>query len=291
METARKTKPQKLCDPATEIFNSKTKKCVKRTGAVGKSILARYKELDDARETKYRTANPTDADAEYRVKYSLCTTDHPIKCRTAPPTKKELEFIIEKDVRPYFLSSLEDDRFKVVKMEADGVVVYRVGGRSHVDLGIQLFNEPDADGNFPFGKYLFNAEVLGSRLLRGSGSRKPKDEDVSDVECPSGKILNPETNRCVLKSGAIGKRILASHQKEKTGHADKKRTALRVFDADSDDTDEDCMPQTRAKYVNRNGPPYEGNWPGCHNKYRTGNDGELYQSRANSKNIFSWKKA
>ena len=29
--------------------------------------------------------------------------------------------------------------------------------------------------------------------------------------CPSNKILNPLTNRCVLKSGLIGKKILKTH--------------------------------------------------------------------------------
>ena len=291
MEKARKTKLQNLCDTKTEVFNSKTKKCVKRTGAVGKSILARYQQLDDARDMKYRAANPTDADAEYRVRYSLCTTKHPIKCRI--PTKKEVEYLIEKDVRPAL--DLEDGGFKVIKIGDDGVVVYRVGGRSHYELGSHLFDSPDDDGNYPIGKYLFNAEVLGYRL-RPRGAALPVAE--SSVNCPRDKILNPETNRCVLKTGAIGKRILASNsksqshgsQKEKAMPVKKKR--VHVFDTDGDtDDDEDCVPQTTAKYVNRNGPPYEGNWPGCHNKYRSGNDGELYQSRANSNNIFSWKKA
>jgi len=29
--------------------------------------------------------------------------------------------------------------------------------------------------------------------------------------CPSNKILNPITNRCVLRSGLIGKKILKNH--------------------------------------------------------------------------------
>ena len=250
---------------------------------MGKSILARYQELDDARGMKYRAANPTDADAEYRVRYSLCTTKHPIRCRI--PTKKEVEDLIEKDVWP----SLDDEGFKVIKIREDGVVVYRVGGRSHFELGSHLFDSPDDDGNYPIGKYLFNAEVLGSRL-RPHGAALPMAE--SSVNCPRDKILNPETNGCVLKTGAIGKRILASKSETHTRQKEKvmpvKRKRVHVFDTDGE---EDCMPQTTAKYVNRNGPPYEGNWPGCHNKYRNGNDGELYQSRANSNNIFSWKKA
>jgi len=32
---------------------------------------------------------------------------------------------------------------------------------------------------------------------------------VSKVQCPSDKILNPKTMRCVLKTGAIGKKLLS----------------------------------------------------------------------------------
>ena len=33
--------------------------------------------------------------------------------------------------------------------------------------------------------------------------------------CPSNKILNPKSNRCVLKTGAIGKKLLAEQKSTK----------------------------------------------------------------------------
>lgn len=31
-------------------------------------------------------------------------------------------------------------------------------------------------------------------------------------ECPDDKIINPETGRCVLKTGAIGKKLLKTKE-------------------------------------------------------------------------------
>ena len=37
---------------------------------------------------------------------------------------------------------------------------------------------------------------------------KPEEPKVKPKECPEGQILNPTTNRCVDKKGAIGKKLL-----------------------------------------------------------------------------------
>jgi len=38
---------------------------------------------------------------------------------------------------------------------------------------------------------------------------------TKNLRCPSGKIINPETGRCVKKSGEIGKRILSGNTTKK----------------------------------------------------------------------------
>jgi hypothetical protein len=35
---------------------------------------------------------------------------------------------------------------------------------------------------------------------------------MSFINCPKGKIINPETNKCVYKNGRIGKRLLSSRE-------------------------------------------------------------------------------
>ena len=283
--------PSRMCDTKTEIFNSKTGKCVKKSGAVGKAILARYQELDDRAERRYRASNPKNADVEYTVQYTLHTSS-----KSRIPTKKELQYLIQHDVRPAFL---DDPHFEIVDIQRDGVVVYRVGGRSDFESGNHLFDSPDDDGNLPIGKYLFYAEVLGKQRTQAKseskrGRRGGKDEEDEDVitACPSDKILNPETMRCVSRTGAIGKRILAAQSQPQKTHKKvpvTKKAKVVVVEPDSD-TDEGCVRQVTSKYVNRNGPPFEGNAVECRNTYKTGNDGALYQSRGNVNGVFSWRK-
>jgi serine/threonine protein kinase len=42
-----------------------------------------------------------------------------------------------------------------------------------------------------------------------------KDSKVKDKDCPKNKIRNPKTNKCVLKTGKIGKQILGKDSKVK----------------------------------------------------------------------------
>lgn len=57
------------------------------------------------------------------------------------------------------------------------------------------------------------------------------------MSCPKDKILNPETGKCVLKTGKIGKEILA-----------KKGAVYRAYDSDKTRRLEQELKQTRAAY-------------------------------------------
>jgi len=49
----------------------------------------------------------------------------------------------------------------------------------------------------------------------------PKKIEVNTKKCPEHQILNPKTNRCVLKTGIIGKAILKELEKEKKPEKEK----------------------------------------------------------------------
>ena len=49
-----------------------------------------------------------------------------------------------------------------------------------------------------------------------------------------------------------------------------------------------CKKQTNKKYTMRKSPPYSAN--DCKDKALLGNDGSVWVSIANSKNIYQWKK-
>jgi hypothetical protein len=57
---------------------------------------------------------------------------------------------------------------------------------------------------------------LSSKLLNKSLNKKKK-------KCPPDKILNPETNRCVSKTGKIGKDILKKQASRRRSSKSKKR--------------------------------------------------------------------
>jgi len=49
---------------------------------------------------------------------------------------------------------------------------------------------------------------------------------------------------------------------------------------------EKCINQNKKKYFLRKSPPYPANK--CKNKTKKGNDGKLYKSTLNRKNIYRW---
>ena len=85
------------------------------------------------------------------------------------------------------------------------------------------------------------------------------------VKCPAGKIIDPDTGRCVDRNGAKGKEILG-----------KKSPTKKT----------DCTRQTTAKYNSstRKSPPYPANK--CHNKILLGN---MYTSKPNVNGIYTWR--
>jgi len=52
-----------------------------------------------------------------------------------------------------------------------------------------------------------------------------------------------------------------------------------------------CTRSTRKKYASRPGPAYPANNAGCRGQKMYGNDGQLYESKPNSRGIYTWKKS
>ena len=119
----------------------------------------------------------------------------------------------------------------------------------------------------------------------------------------SDKILNPATNRMVLRTGAIGKKILAelmhkeSVKEAKEAKEEKvykelrpkmeKESKRREITRELED-DEECKKLTQAKYLTRGSPAYHAK--NCKGQQKVGNDGKMYKSTPNVKNIYTWKK-
>ncbi len=59
-------------------------------------------------------------------------------------------------------------------------------------------------------KVIIDDTVDDKKVAKKSKGEKEEKEEKGEKECPPDKILNPATKRCVLKTSAIGKKILAS---------------------------------------------------------------------------------
>ena len=58
-----------------------------------------------------------------------------------------------------------------------------------------------------------------------ASSRKTSKKTSKKTECPGDQIRNPDTGRCVLKTGVIGKRVLAAQQAAKKPKSSRKPRA------------------------------------------------------------------
>ena len=81
------------------------------------------------------------------------------------------------------------------------------------DVAYGMASDPDREGSLPLrfqGKQYYVHGEVGSFEVRKASPTKapPANKQKKEPACPPNKILNPATNRCVKKDGAIGKKLL-----------------------------------------------------------------------------------
>ena len=125
------------------------------------------------------------------------------------------------------------------------------------------------------------------------------------VKCPAGKIINPDTGRCVDRNGAKGKEILARGKKKSSPTKGKCSAGKIINPVTGRCVDRNgakgkeilgkksptkktkyCTRQTTTKYNSstRKSPPYPANK--YHNKILLGN---MYTSKPNVNGIYTWR--
>ena len=84
------------------------------------------------------------------------------------------------------------------------------------------------------GRCVLRTGKIGQEVLRRKKSPKSASHKSASHKsashksashkstCPSGKILNPDTGRCVLRTGKIGQEVLAHTGARKTGLGHKR---------------------------------------------------------------------
>ena len=122
-------------------------------------------------------------------------------------------------------------------------------------------------------------------------------------KCPSGKIVNPRTGRCVNIDGKIGKELLKKRSSSKKSFSksskkkSSKRKSVKVSKSPrrkpskvrkSSVKSRGCNEQHTAKYVNRKSPSYPANE--CCGMVMVGNDGQHYLSKPNKNGVCRWIK-
>jgi DNA ligase-1 len=144
-----------------------------------------------------------------------------------------------------------------------------------------------------------NANHTQTHISHHSMTRNKMPRKSSD----SDKILNPATGRMVLKTGAIGRKLLsqakkspASHKKSPTKQSSAshkkspaKKSPTHHKTHETHESHSDCGKRlTDKKYSSRGSPPYHAN--DCKGVTKRGNDGLLYESKSNRNGVYSWKK-
>jgi len=128
------------------------------------------------------------------------------------------------------------------------------------------------------------------------------------VRCETGKIINPDSGRCVKKDGKIGKIIatkkLSKSPKKSVKKSPKKSVKKSVKKIPKKSVKKSvkkspkksvkksqsgCTRQKTAKYnsLTRKSPPYPANK--CQGKSLIGNDGNMYKSIPNINGIHTWR--
>jgi len=117
---------------------------------------------------------------------------------------------------------------------------------------------------------------------KGKEILKSRKKKSSTKKCPVGKIINPKSGRCVDRDGKKGKEILNSLKKKLSP---KKSSPKKSSPKKSNPSD--CVIQTSKKYTTRKSPPYPANK--CRGKILRGNDGNMYRSASNINGIYTWR--
>ena len=115
--------------------------------------------------------------------------------------------------------------------------------------------------------------------------------------CPPDKIINPATGRCVLKTGKIGRALLAGTEPA-AKRASPKPAAKKASPKPATKKASGCVQLTASnttpsqwkKYSTRKSPPFPGNE--CpEGLVKKGNDGNnYYVSAPNAKGVKRWKR-
>ena len=96
------------------------------------------------------------ATLQVNVHYTLCSKD---KCKV--PTPAQITRLIKEDLKPMFKYAVGSP-LRIVHIDK-AQVTYEIRKKAYNEYGPGLFENPDDDGNFPVGKYLFHAKVMGIR--------------------------------------------------------------------------------------------------------------------------------
>ena len=120
-----------------------------------------------------------------------------------------------------------------------------------VKLMTQPYYEDRINGSVAYEFYMNNIKPLCEPKKKVKEIKPPPKSSVAapdveelvieqkEKECPANKVYNPVTNRCVLKTGAIGKRILQEKAKD-----EKKAQEEKVKDEKECPSDKILNPKT-----------------------------------------------
>ena len=177
------TKQEPKCSK-NRIYNPSTNNCVKRNTALGKKLIKLEKTMEDI--------------------FGLIEKESPHsgKCKDLSMKK------IHEKIDSHNLSKVLADNFKLLKDKNDVCDILRSIKDIYNTQLMLIHNENDIDNKLLLVENTIPVmEEMFTRLIEDV--KKQKATVKKEVKkCKENEILNPKTNRCVSKTGTIGKKLL-----------------------------------------------------------------------------------
>lgn len=149
------------------------------------------------------------------------------KLKTIPKTSAEIVDEIEKVYKYYYINRSEQNILALRDTELKGGMCERQTTKKYTDRPSPPYRANECQGEIKEGNdgglNISSGNATGvyrwvkynGSPNRGGGGKSPAKRAKSPKrspakgECREDQVMNPETGRCVLRSGAIGKKILA----------------------------------------------------------------------------------
>jgi hypothetical protein len=228
-------KSQKIECSKNRILNPKTKNCVKRNSALGKTLAA-----EEQVQLEHKKG------IENIMKIVKKASPHSGKCDELSMAK------INEKFQSFDLSKELDDNFKRIKDKKAACGVVKEIKRTYLQQINTIGMEQDIQRKTVLIRGAKDVveelvRVMIDEALQKQDTKKTEERKKTKKECKDDQILNPKTERCVSRTGAIGKK-LAQEEEQRKKQEEQRKTPVKTCKDDQilNPKTERCVSRTGA---------------------------------------------